>query len=219
MLAGMVLAGSASAVTELVTNGGFETGDLTSWTVDSGTVTVSGSSAFHNLTITPQAGSWMAVLGSGNTVSGIVHEGFSDQGFVSGVLSFDYNLAAFRVSAGGSEPFVFQAINGTQAVPLQFPALVSQFNFLSDPTIDTDAVQTGWTHFTSSTLTLTKPWLTLKFGTDQASTTQDFVAYLDNVSFLANQSAQTGIPEPATAGLGLVGLWALSLLVVRRRKI
>src|SRR5690349_935916 len=94
----LVGAGHASAVTDLLVNGGFETGDLSGWT-SSGAVSVVASDLIGpptSVTILPHSGSYFAkmLLPGSPDATATLSQGVNNVSFDSATFSFAFRLAS-----------------------------------------------------------------------------------------------------------------------------
>jgi hypothetical protein len=188
---------NASAV-PLLTNGGFETGDLTGWTATN--VSVLGTHSGVN----PTEGAFMAVLSPGGVFDASLSQDFSPGGFAEVTISFDYNLQALDL---------FPLVDfGTDSLT----AFIGSLQLLSVPLNDVfsgGSTILGWQTFSQ---TFTSPlgfppgpfsmaFQVENFPPDGGDPFQLLSAYVDNVSI----DAASPVPEPGTLllmGSGLLGL-------------
>ena len=206
-----------AAVLDVVTNGGFESGDLTGWLTfpsPSGTVTVGAPNSPLG-----SAGSFSATLsadGSGGASFPALKIERLAEGFLTGG-------AAVTVSYDAFSPLQTVDINaGTQVGKVVFIA-----ELFTERTGDNGAVNEilqgapnflgeGWTHYEFNTFLAADAGggVSLLFKADcGANPTCRFDAVIDNVSIVTDVSA---VPVPAAAWLFGSGL--LGLVGVARRK-
>ena len=102
-IAGLLLATAAANATPILTNGSFETGDFTGWTVTGNTGFTNVASSFGP---TPQDGTYDANFGP------VGSDGFLGQSF-SDTSGQTYNLSFWFASDGGSPADFSASINST----------------------------------------------------------------------------------------------------------
>jgi hypothetical protein len=93
LAAGAMLVCSGASAAPLITNGGFETGDFTGWTVVGGDISVATSATS---VYTPHSGNYFASLGTDTIGS----TGFLDQSPITDVAGQLYTLTYFLASKG-----------------------------------------------------------------------------------------------------------------------
>ena len=183
------LVGSAGAL-ELLTNGGFETGNLTGWAASN--TAVLGS----HLGVNPNEGSFMAVLGPlfglGNAS---LSQGFNAGG-LPGTVSFDYNLQSKDILPGfdfGTDRLRV-SIDGTTLV-----------NVALNDVFGGGTTILGWQTFSQFFAAIPAGPLTISFDMTNlilsGGNPDLFSAYVDDVS--------VSVPEPSALlllGSGLAGL-------------
>lgn len=199
----VLFVGNAFAV-ETITNGGFESGDLTGWSYSS-YVTAAGT----EWGISPYEGNYQAVMSYGTTYGSDLWQAFSVDPtlYTEATISFDYNLKQYSGSWFQNPEYFTVTYNSTVLLTISH----------SDPPDDTAATTLGWQTF-STTLPaseLSGP-LTLKFNLWKHyigySACMGLVAYIDNVSI----DATPIIPAPGAIVLGSIGVGLIGWL--RRRR-
>ena len=201
----------------IIINGGFETGNLTGWDPNrtdlglspapSGLIGVKGSW----LGVTPNSGSYMAVLAPGETGdpaaagAGGTGSPMLSQTLVTPdpfVLTFSYNLFANKSDAI-STPDIFRlwliGISGEDTI---FEVLLADMNVSGPTTL-------GWRTFSTVLDPLSQP-ITLNFRVrNDGNTSQKFTAFLDDVSVA---------PVPEASAILLLGSGLVGLVGYRRMK-
>lgn len=192
------IAGVASA--NLFANAGFETGDLTGWTVNptsNGMTAVQDVQVFETVLGVPsRAGHFRVgqVTFSSGSQQGI--ELVQMLSLVAGVTyNFSYNVASFNSGGGNAEGGVFTAVVNSTFVGSTFTSGSIATNEIKRATVTGSFTATS-TGLHSVGLRITRPFTTGATGLNQ---------YVDNAS---------AVPEPAT--LAVLGLGAAAL--IRRRK-
>jgi len=195
----VVLALSGVGHANLLTNGDFATGDLTTWS-PSGDVLAIPESAYNGCcgTINDTPGAYVASFGAGNKPdNGVLSQSFPTTVGVGYVVSFDYGAVDFSLP---------QSMN---------VSIVSGANTLGEGlaatgTNDFDTLFTLYSYnFTAGATTTT-----LTF-TDTSSVTDNVDGLLEQVSA---DTAPTGeVPEPSSFALLGVGLAGMGVRRVVRR--
>jgi hypothetical protein len=175
-----MLALSASPAAAQVTNGGFETGDFTGWTVNSGFTTVEGA-GYQGYS--PEEGSYFAALGNVDFPGTVSQDVATSPGTA-------YTLSYYLASDGGTPNYFSASWDGTEIAGSILTDLGVQNYALYQFTV----LGTG-----SDTLTF------------NAQNNPGYLA-LDNVSL------STGVPEPATWAMMLIGFGAVGVAIRRSRR-
>ena len=188
-LSGMAISAKAQTV-ELVTNGGFDTGDFTGWDASPGGGTVPGT--FDGSYVA--SGGHMAdgcVNIYGDTASTITQTLNTTVG-----ISYTVSLWATGGDGGGGSNYGSGA-NGEIFVDWNGSRIIDQSNVQIDDTFTT------WNHFSTSIIA--------------SSATTTFVVGARNSywNFLIDDISVTSVPEPAGYGL-IAGVSALGFVVWRR---
>jgi len=177
----------AHAAVNLVTNGGFETGDLSGWS-------------------TSPVGNWSVDLGSFAAFDG-AH--YASTGCVNIVCSLSQTLAT---QAGATYSLSFAFNPGLDAgVPGDPTNAMTKILWNGTPVFAIDGGVQGWTTVTLSSLLATGSSTDLAFAGYQ---NPDWNG-LDDVSVLLVQGA--GVPEPATWIMLILGFGLTGLLLRRHR--
>jgi MYXO-CTERM domain-containing protein len=225
-----------SYATQLIVNGGFETGNLSGWTVTSEAASFTGSSFYaSNSTTTPQSGlasvgpgsgTYYAVSDGGGSAAVVLSQSFVvPKGEASVILSYD-----MFVNSGISGPPTPASVNTSAG--LDFNQIPSQFgivslmtgtgNLFSTTTGDLKDFYEGVdtknnpNHYTSYSFDITSlvsggGTFTLRFA---EVNNLDFLNLgVDNVSVNANA---TSTPEPASILLAVLGLAGFGVRRARR---
>lgn len=222
----LVFAGLSPSVsaTELLVNGGFETGDLTGWTSNNVSVETT------YVGVSPNSGSYMAVMGVGASqvpnADALLLQGVGiDTGIVNALeVSFAYNLQALDISPAadlGNDALLVALVptaNPSAAMPLLNVPLNDMFD---GPVPDV----LGWTTFSQTfsnipdigvvNVAFTFLLQNTMAGPLNGDEGQLFAAYIDDVSI-------STIPEPASLLLVCIAfvalyLWGRSSRYRRRR--
>jgi hypothetical protein len=217
-LSGALLIGSlsnAAPATELIVNGGFESGDLSGW------ISANASVESAHLGVIPHSGSYMAVMGVGGSGlplpddDALLLQTISfDTGAVSAVeVSFAYNMQALDFSPAvdfGTDALVV-ALIPIAAPAAALPLLTVPFNDEFDGLVPE---MLGWTTFSETVSSIPdigvvnlsftfflQNTMALILNGDEG---QLFAAYIDDVSFRT-------VPEPTALMLFSIGLAVLGL--------
>jgi hypothetical protein len=207
-----LLAATEASGTELIQNGGFETGNLSGW---NSTINVGVANSY--LGVNPHSGNYMAVMSPLGFLDSYLGQSVSLSGYSSAKVSFAYNLGALDISRYldiGTDRLA--AFIGTQEI----------WSFSLNDLWDRDGnpTLTGW-----QTADVTVDPSLLGLGTVQfgfvllnenligGDIGQNLVALIDDVS-VDGESAGAGSPVPdAGSTLALFGA-ALSGLGLLKRK-
>lgn len=212
-LAVLGAAGSATAATNLVTNGDFETGTLAGWTV---TNNISGSfyaiangsnvpESGHPTDVNPGGGNFVAVSDQDNTSGQTLSQAFTTTGG-SLTLTFDWfdndHEGQFGTAIDGSEQTGRVDIMFATAGAFDVGAGVAQNLILGQGTFTNLGTTIPWQNASFTLTGLAAGNYVLRFGNGQCCFFQEFG--VDNVVLLS------AVPEPTTwmlmiAGFGLTG--------------
>jgi hypothetical protein len=227
----LMLAGSGAAYAiPLLTNGGFETGTLSSWTVANETGSFPGSNFFAiagtttpqsgSTTVGPASGSFYAVSDSNGAGAHALIQTFTVPGPASAViLSFDLFANSYATAvvnpigldfADGANQHARVDILRAGASPLDTGAGVLQNFFLG---ADAGSNPHTYTSRTFDITTLVGGGGTFQLRFAEVDNLFFFNLGVDNVS--VNFTAATGAPEPGGVVLTAVGICGLSLLLRR----
>lgn len=227
----LVLSAASASAVPLLTNGGFEEGDLSGWVAINAEAKGPWGASSFTQQIDPKTGNFMAVLAPGGTTVGgvtiplgtgdaFLGQPFSPGGYTSVTISFDFNLQALDITDdtdGGTDSLIAIIVDfaNQQVYGGSVP--------LNDIYGGTSTVY-GWTHIET---TATNPagfpagTFAISFLLQNSPTGpgtpgdpgQLFSAYLDNVSIDAT------VPEPNTLlllGAGMIGLLVYGVTDRRR---
>jgi hypothetical protein len=230
----------ASAVTELISNGGFETGDFTGWTVfdqpgSAGSFFIDdadGSTPFALPTVGPASGSFYAVSDQIFFTATALIQSFTVAGPASSViLSFDMFVNSFAgsiVDPAGLD-ILLDPGSITPIAPNQH-ARVDILSAAAGP-LDTGAGVLGnfylgvdplgsnpnpYTSYSFDITSLVGAGGTFRLRFAEVNNSNNLNQGVDNVSILANQGQGGVVPEPVTGMLGLMGLASLGMAARRR---
>jgi hypothetical protein len=198
-LALLALVPANGSATELVINGGFETGDLTGWAHDGTVVVLEQEWGIH-----PYSGSHMAVLSLLGFLDAELSQDVDFSQLTPTRISFAYNVKALDLV-----PLVDFGTDRLQ-VFLGTHLLVDE---ILDANFFSGATASGWHTYTRF---VPGEWmggsLTFRFVTENwgaGDEGQNFVAYVDGVSAYADDVPAT-VPDPSSTllllGMGLSGL-------------
>ncbi len=207
-----LLATTEASGTELIQNGGFETGNLSGW---NSTINVGVANSY--LGVNPHSGNYMAVMSPLGFLDSYLGQSVSLSGYSSANVSFSFNLRAVDstlFSDRGNDRLA--AFIGTQEIWSY--SLNDAFDFGGGPTLS------GWQTANVSIDPAILGLGTVQFGFVLANEPllggdlgQFLIGFIDDVSIKA-QSASGGSPVPdAGSTLALFGA-ALSGLGLLKRK-
>lgn len=194
ILALLAFVPATGSATELVINGGFETGDLTGWS-STGEVTV-GTAGFWD--VDPYSGTYMAVLSPWGFLDSGIRQDVDTAGYTSATVSFAYKLGALDWMIGDPGTDSLQVYLGT--------------HLIYERAID-DALGGG---------TTTTPWITVSYAvpTEWLGESLQFIFWNESVApgdplqntvaFIDDVSVTATVPDLSSTllllGMGLTGL-------------
>lgn len=217
---------TASASTELLTNGGFETGDFTGWTatvfpssngdvqvVNGATAPVSGFTATG-----PSEGTWHTMTGQSGPGAYSVMQTFTVPTAIASLeLTFDmFAVTNVAFADNGLDPF---AGNSTQHARVDILAAgsgafdlgASVVHTVLNPFLDGPFSGAAYSSYSEDLLGILAPGVSYELRFAQTDNQGQFSMGVDNVSLVA-----AAIPLPAALPLLLAALGGLGVLRARR---
>lgn len=181
---------ASPAAAQSVTNGGFETGNTSGWTTSSGPFVLN-TSSYPSSTSDGNYFLWLGGRDSQNTSISQVVSGLT--------VGQTYSLSFLMASEYTTQDSLRASVNGTGTI-FSAPA----------------AIGSGWNNWVQQSLLFTAltTSATIQFDTIGISSYNRYDVGLDKVTL----SAVSGVPEPATWAMMLLGFGGIGAALRRQRK-
>lgn len=198
-----VILSSSAASAAIITNGGFETGNFSGWTVNTGA-----SSPYPQVVIGYNQGGGYPTGAFGEPIPAAPGGGNYGAYFVSdtSIQSISQSISLLAGTSYSVSFDIYAPKNGTHNF---FDAtLQSATDGNLSPLFTAKTLGSGWVHYTANFIASAGPY---SFSLDYAPggvAAADFV--VDNINIAA-------VPEPATWGMMIIGFAGIGFLAYRRR--
>lgn len=200
-----VILSSSAASAAIITNGGFETGDFTGWTVNTG-----GDPTYPQVVIAYNQPGGYPTGAFGEPIPAAPGGGNYGTYFVSDVFAQSLSQS-ISLTAGQSYSVGFDIYSPKNGTNNPFDALLqSTTDGNLSPVFTAKTLGSGWVHYSANFIASAGPYSFSLNYQPLGTTAADFV--VDNINIAA-------VPEPATWAMMIMGFVGIGFLAYRRRAV